>query len=116
MMMRPYLTVVLVLLSAVAVCSKQAGIIKICEGRSSNITCSGGTKIHIMKAIYGRTEKDVCPSKAIKTTSCLSGYSTCIVKAKCNGKSSCLLKASNDVFGDPCKGTYKYLEVEHICR
>lgn len=33
----------------------------------------------------------------------------------CNGKNSCTIRASNSVFGDPCVGTYKYLEVSYVC-
>lgn len=34
---------------------------------------------------------------------------------RCNGKNSCTISASNSVFGDPCYGTYKYLEVSYVC-
>lgn len=34
---------------------------------------------------------------------------------RCNGKNSCTISASNSVFGDPCFGTYKYLEVSYVC-
>lgn len=34
---------------------------------------------------------------------------------RCNGKNSCTVSASNSVFGDPCGGTYKYLEVSYVC-
>lgn len=33
----------------------------------------------------------------------------------CNGKNRCSINVSNSVFGDPCSGTYKYLEVAYIC-
>lgn len=38
---------------------------------------------------------------------------TCV--HSCNGKNSCTIRASNSVFGDPCGGTYKYLEVAYVC-
>ena len=38
------------------------------------------------------------------------------VKQACEGKPSCTLSASNGVFGDPCRGTYKYLDVKYVCR
>lgn len=34
----------------------------------------------------------------------------------CNGKNNCTISATNSVFGDPCGGTYKYLEVAYICQ
>uniref|UniRef100_A0A8C9X7F1 SUEL-type lectin domain-containing protein n=1 Tax=Sander lucioperca TaxID=283035 RepID=A0A8C9X7F1_SANLU len=33
----------------------------------------------------------------------------------CDGKNSCIIKASNSVFGDPVPGTFKYLEVAYVC-
>jgi len=38
-----------------------------------------------------------------------------IVQGRCQGKTSCSLRANNGVFGDPCVGTYKYLQVGHTC-
>ena len=39
-----------------------------------------------------------------------------IVGAQCNHKEKCALRASNEVFGDPCPGTYKYLNVIFSCQ
>lgn len=33
----------------------------------------------------------------------------------CNGKNSCTVRVSNSVFGEPCVGTYKYLDVAYVC-
>ena len=38
-----------------------------------------------------------------------------IVNGNCNGRRSCTIHANNGVFGDPCGGTYKYLEVSWTC-
>jgi len=38
-----------------------------------------------------------------------------IVQGLCQGQTSCSVSAKNDVFGDPCVGTYKYLEIAHTC-
>ena len=38
------------------------------------------------------------------------------VKKACDGKTTCVLSSSNGVFGDPCRGTYKYLDVKYVCR
>ncbi|KAM4736752.1 L-rhamnose-binding lectin CSL3-like [Anableps anableps] len=37
------------------------------------------------------------------------------VAERCNGKQRCSIRAVNSVFGDPCIGTYKYLEVDYVC-
>lgn len=34
----------------------------------------------------------------------------------CNGKTSCAVKVRGSSFGDPCFGTYKYLEVTYTCQ
>ena len=46
----------------------------------------------------------------------MSANSLFIVRLKCNEKVSCELCAASSVFGhDPCKDTYKYLEVKYKC-
>ncbi|RVE70232.1 hypothetical protein OJAV_G00062800 [Oryzias javanicus] len=39
-----------------------------------------------------------------------------IVAQTCNGKNNCTIKASNSVFGAPCSGTYKYLDLTYVCQ
>jgi len=39
-----------------------------------------------------------------------------MVKDKCNGKNFCEVEASNEVFGNPCGETHKYLEVQYHCQ
>jgi hypothetical protein len=47
---------------------------------------------------------------------CRSSNSLQIVQGKCNGKAECQLHAVSSVFGgDPCPGTYKYLEIKYRC-
>lgn len=80
------------------------------------ITCPTGT-IFIEKAIFGRTKDDsVCPHSQIEDTNCVSTTSQAIIQSKCNGKSECRINVNNDdLGGDPCPGTHKYLEVNFIC-
>ena len=37
------------------------------------------------------------------------------VQNRCDGESSCQVPAKNNIFGDPCRGIYKYLEVNYNC-
>ena len=37
------------------------------------------------------------------------------VLRKCQGNPLCSVSATNEVFGDPCPGTHKYLEVNYVC-
>jgi len=97
-------------------CIKSATIRKIiCEERASTISCPVGTVIKIQSANYGRFLRSVCPHPAIRTTQCRSGASYSKVSSRCNGIKSCRLVASNRIYGDPCRGTYKYLDVLYTC-
>lgn len=84
------------------------------------ITCPFGI-IFIEKAIFGRTKDSyLCPHPKIKDTNCTSTKSEAIVKRivkrKCDGNSECSINVEyNELGGDHCRGTLKYLEVSFIC-
>ena len=40
----------------------------------------------------------------------------CFIHCRCDGHSKCEVMASNSVFGDPCKDTFKYLQVYYTCQ
>uniref|UniRef100_A0A3B5QMB5 SUEL-type lectin domain-containing protein n=1 Tax=Xiphophorus maculatus TaxID=8083 RepID=A0A3B5QMB5_XIPMA len=86
-----------------------------CEGSEAHLSC--GQAIYVTSATYGRTDKKTCsagrPADQLENTECFTYAEE--VGERCNGKQWCKVKASNYVFGDPCYGTYKYLEVEYIC-
>ncbi|XP_045561277.1 L-rhamnose-binding lectin CSL3-like [Salmo salar] len=90
----------------------------ICEGSDSQLLCDRG-EIHIQRANYGRRQHDVCsirhPQEQLKNTNCLSQSSTSTMAERCDGERQCIVKVSNSVFGDPCVGTYKYLDVAYTC-
>uniref|UniRef100_A0A3B3WM65 SUEL-type lectin domain-containing protein n=1 Tax=Poecilia mexicana TaxID=48701 RepID=A0A3B3WM65_9TELE len=73
--------------------------------------------IYVTSASYGRTNKKTCsagrPADQLENTECYTYREE--VGERCNGKQWCKVRASNYVFGNPCYGTYKYLEVEYIC-
>ncbi|CAB1315617.1 unnamed protein product, partial [Coregonus sp. 'balchen'] len=89
-----------------------------CEGSDALLQCDGG-KIHIERANYGRRQRNVCsigrPANQLTNTNCLSKSTTSKMAARCDGKSQCVVPASNSVFGDPCVGTYKYLDTKYSC-
>ncbi|XP_002155442.2 D-galactoside-specific lectin [Hydra vulgaris] len=90
-----------------------------CEGNNLIINCYGQRKIKVIYANYGRTSSRICsgnfntdlPKKCNNQKRSLKE-----VRSKCSGRSSCVVQASNGVFGDPCFGTYKYLEVRFYCQ
>ena len=88
----------------------------ICEGQQRIISCQNGKLIDVLDANYGRLNRDTCLHPAMSNINCRSSNSLQIVKDKCNGKTSCQLIAANSEFGgDPCPGTYRYLEVKYKC-
>ncbi|XP_042160967.1 L-rhamnose-binding lectin CSL2 isoform X2 [Oncorhynchus tshawytscha] len=90
-----------------------------CEGSDVLLECDEGT-IQIYSANYGRRDQLVCsfnrPANQLANTNCLSqSITTSKVAERCNGKSQCDVSASNSLYGDPCVGTYKYLDVAYTC-
>ncbi|XP_057716025.1 L-rhamnose-binding lectin SML-like isoform X2 [Corythoichthys intestinalis] len=94
-----------------------AVIVVACEMSLAHLYCGFDHVIQVYGADYGRRDENVCAYKRqpqrTKNKECL--HPTDIVAKRCNGKSSCSISASNRVFGDPCPGTYKYLEVAYTC-
>ncbi|XP_037051093.1 L-rhamnose-binding lectin CSL3-like [Bradysia coprophila] len=86
-----------------------------CQYTSLNITCEPGYYIDVVNAIYGRLSKTICKTNELLSTACAAKGSIEIVKTKCNKQQSCNVAASNDVFGNPCSGTVKYLDVRYQC-
>ncbi|KAM9751951.1 rhamnose-binding lectin-like [Menidia menidia] len=90
----------------------------ICEHSLAYLHCDEGQIISVYGADYGRRDQTTCafgrPASQIQNTVCSNP--TLKVGESCNGKNSCIINASNSVFGDPCVGTYKYLEVAYACQ
>jgi len=87
-----------------------------CEHKGAKtVSCPKGTTIKVSNAFYGRKTRSICPSNQIKTLKCAAKGSSGKIKKTCNGKSACTINPSNGVFGDPCGGTVKYVEVNYQC-
>ena len=85
-----------------------------------NLKCSNSThKLTVKWANYGRTSQTRCKQghhkNATAKTNCGASNSLKKVKDACNGRNSCSVQADNNTFGEPCHGTYKYLEVKYVC-
>jgi len=78
------------------------------------IMCPAGETIFITDALYGRI-KDIpqCPNSGIPNNDCGNLHSKEIVSDICQGLESC--SVSTELFGDPCVGTDKYLQVDYLC-
>jgi len=89
---------------------------QVCQYDTQELSCPEGRKLRIRKASYGRFDSEVCAHAGVPTAGCSSKAANKLVKKACNNKNSCSLTASDDVFGDPCWGTLKYLEVVYQCK
>lgn len=70
----------------------------------------------MLYANYGRDNFNTCPRSSIKTTSCHAPKSLEILQDKCDNLPECDIEATNDEFeGNPCPGTYKYLNATYNC-
>ncbi|KAI8490097.1 hypothetical protein Bbelb_321670 [Branchiostoma belcheri] len=90
--------------------------VRACENQWLTITCAEGGTIDVSYAKYGRTSSTHCTrGPGVTDTDCISD-TTNLVSQRCSGHTTCSLQASNSVLGgDPCVGTYKYLEVVYSC-
>merc|ERR1711962_1730975 len=88
-----------------------------CERKNLDISCEAGKLLHIDWANYGRLDtRTNCGTQGIQgVKNCRASNSLDIVKNRCQSKRSCSIHAGNSVFGDPCRGTVKYLEVHYQC-
>ncbi|XP_008413130.1 L-rhamnose-binding lectin CSL3-like [Poecilia reticulata] len=88
-----------------------------CEESVVQIECEENEIIFVINAKYGRSDQTTCsdgiPEDQTTNSACVSRAD--LVFQRCNGKSECSVLASSSVFGDPCAGTYKYLEVLYLC-
>lgn len=87
-----------------------------CEHRGHRtISCGKGEVIKITKGYYGRTSLHHCGRRNWYNTACTSKSSVTLIPNACNGKQSCTLNPHNNIYGDPCIYTVKYLDIEHVC-
>ncbi|GLV34932.1 Calcium-independent receptor for alpha-latrotoxin [Carabus blaptoides fortunei] len=86
-----------------------------CENGPITLECPSGQVIDIISASYGRTNAHTCPNAAVSNQNCAADSTQFIVSNSCNDKPKCTVYASYEIFGDPCLGTYKYMDVRYKC-
>ena len=89
------------------------------DGSPIQITCPDSYKIDIIYANFGRTvsSSQTCHHNShADVTTCNRDQAVYMQTAKslCQNKSSCQVQRLHHL-GDPCPGTYKYLEVRYSC-
>ncbi|XP_008413128.1 L-rhamnose-binding lectin CSL3-like [Poecilia reticulata] len=84
-----------------------------CEESMAGLVCEN-EPITVISAKYGRSDQTTCsngiPEDQTKNTDCATRAN--LVFQRCEGQFLCPVLASSSVFGDPCAGTYKYLEFQ----
>ena len=85
----------------------------VCEGGIFHLECIAPRTISVISASYGRQSHSICGTGG--PTDCAATDSLEIVRDKCENRESCDIAASNTIFGDPCVGIGKYLEIEFTC-
>ncbi|KAL9957478.1 hypothetical protein ACROYT_G039116 [Oculina patagonica] len=97
-------------------CTEKPRSVIICEDKTNTISCQNGKIIDVLYANYGRLDRRTCIHVSMSDINCSSSNSLKVVQNKCNTKTSCELLANKQEFGgDPCGGTYKYLQVKYRC-
>ena len=84
---------------------------RVCEHQTIHINC-GSALIQVTHALYGKVSTAYCGGGR---TDCRASSSFSVAYNYCNGRSSCSVQGSNGIFGDPCPGQYKYLEISYNC-
>ncbi|KAK2856155.1 hypothetical protein Q5P01_004890 [Channa striata] len=92
----------------------------VCEEERMRLSCKRGMQIAVYSAMFGRTQQGTleCPllHRRALSVDCQSSVALQVLTARCQGKKSCLVRASTRDFGDPCySGTRKYLSVIYTC-
>ncbi|XP_066292800.1 apolipoprotein(a)-like [Branchiostoma lanceolatum] len=89
---------------------------QVCEYETMSLQCPGNQRLAIVHAMFGRTGAEPqCEGGYTGGADCRSINAVSVVKDQCEGRQTCTISADHAVFGDPCFGTSKYLEVKYGC-
>ena len=88
-----------------------------CQGDRLDLQCPQGTVIKVMRANYGRFSVGICNEHGITdwSVNCMSPRTLRVIRARCQGGAHCHVPVDSTIFGDPCPGTFKYIEVHYSC-
>lgn len=88
-----------------------------CEKKFLNIKCPDNNFISVVRANFGRFSITICNEHGNVdwSVNCASQQSFSVLSKNCGGHPNCSISASIEIFGDPCPGTLKYLEVHYKC-
>ncbi|XP_069107948.1 D-galactoside-specific lectin-like [Argopecten irradians] len=87
-------------------------VLYVCSSREKTLSCDTGILIH--GARFDQFDLVACPHSQIYMVGCGVDVEEDVC-SKCHGQTTCRLLASKFVYGNPCVGTSKYLEVNYTC-
>lgn len=91
----------------------------VCETQLDTLTCPIGNIIQIDYVLYGRIQSGTCNpgGQTFRNLNCRSSQiSTDAVVNNCQGRTGCVIMASNSILGeDPCPNDSKYLQIRYQC-
>ncbi|XP_063929322.1 latrophilin Cirl isoform X2 [Zophobas morio] len=88
-----------------------------CEGKTLKIECKEGELIKLIRANYGRFSITICNDHGNTdwSVNCMSPKSLRVLHGRCSLQRNCSVEVNNEIFGDPCPGTKKYIEAQYKC-
>ncbi|XP_069173525.1 latrophilin Cirl isoform X3 [Procambarus clarkii] len=88
-----------------------------CEGTTLSIDCAPGNVINVIRANYGRFSITICNAHGNTewSVNCQSPRTHRVLAERCSGVDNCSTEVNSQIFGDPCPGTHKYIEVHYAC-
>ncbi|XP_041657730.1 uncharacterized protein LOC121519027 isoform X2 [Cheilinus undulatus] len=91
----------------------------ICEGRLGQFACPDGQRIRVESAVYGRQDEHTCVNYSTygtkQNTACRRDV-TPILREMCDHQTVCYIYVDNEEMGgDPCPRTHKYLSFTASC-
>ena len=87
----------------------------VCEDDVMHLDCEPPNVLEIHGADYGGAAAFICGNGQGSNQTCSVLDRTQKVGSACNDKTSCSLAAMTPIFGDPCPGLNKYLNVMYAC-
>jgi len=80
-----------------------------------HLQCGPPNILEIHGADYGGDAAFICGNGQGSDEACALIDKTQTVKSRCDNKQMCTIVALSSIFGDPCPGLNKYLNVMYAC-